>query len=103
LLLFESLHHAIDEGIVLASLGPSAKGGAQMFKVLQLRCHFCIAAKESIATSDCSRDCPRFARTSPGGEAQMFKVLQLRCHFFVFIAHSSKLESHETKKIPLRS
>jgi len=62
LLLFESLHHAIDEGIVLASLGPSAKGGAQMFK-----------------------------------------VLQLRCHFFVFIAHSSKLESHETKKIPLRS
>ena len=29
------------EGIVLASLGPSARGGgAQMFKVLQLRCHF---------------------------------------------------------------
>jgi hypothetical protein len=33
-----------------------------------------------------------------GGGAQMFKVLQLRCHFFVFIAHSSKLESHETQK-----
>ena len=33
--------YAIDVGIVLASLGPSAKGGgAQIGKVLQLRCHF---------------------------------------------------------------
>jgi len=91
-------------GIVLASLGPSAKGGElKCLKCCSCAAIFVLLQRKVLQQVIVAGIVLASLGPSAKGGAQMFKVLQLRCHFFVFIAHSSKLESHETKKIPLRS